>query len=92
MDVETIAVRSGMGQTALRSAVRRRTGRGVREAVEHLRLEPAAWALRASNDTIGDVAQGVGYPDQFHFSRAFKRVYGCSPTAWRDAGAATKDT
>ena len=38
--------------------------------------------LRSSNDSIKDIAEQVGYPDQFHFSRVFKKIIGLSP---RDA-------
>ena len=40
--------------------------------------------LKTTTLSIADVGSAVGYFDQFHFSRAFKKVYGVSPRAWRD--------
>ena len=34
--------------------------------------------------SIADIGNAVGYPNQLHFSRAFKNIYGVSPKNWRD--------
>ena len=34
--------------------------------------------------SIADIGNAVGYPNQLHFSRAFKNVYGVSPRNWRN--------
>lgn len=39
--------------------------------------------MRTTKSPIGDIAAACGYPNQLHFSRAFKKRYGASPREWR---------
>ncbi len=39
----------------------------------------AVQLLQGRQAKIGEVAEALGYPDPFHFSRVFKKVYGVSP-------------
>ena len=48
------------------------------------RMVKAAELLKLTDLSIGDIANAVGYPNQLHFSRAFKNVYGISPREWRN--------
>lgn len=47
------------------------------------RLTSAAELLRLTNLPIKNVADQCGYPNQLHFSQAFKKYYGVSPKEWR---------
>jgi AraC-like DNA-binding protein len=82
--VPVLARKAGLGQTAYRAAVRRLTGHGPREHLERLRIDRAAYALRSGSTPIARIASEAGYDDPFHFSRVFRRVFGCSPRAFRD--------
>ncbi len=53
--------------------------------VRRRRMERARELLAASDLPVGDIAERCGFPDQFHFSRAFKRAHGASPSAYRVA-------
>ena len=48
-----------------------------------LRLNEAAELMKSSNTSIGEIAVRCGYPNQLHFSRAFKKRYGVPPREWR---------
>ena len=48
-----------------------------------LRLNEAAELMKNSNASIGDIAVRCGYPNQLHFSQAFKKRYGVPPREWR---------
>ena len=50
-----------------------------------VRMERAASLLQFDNLTVESVAYSVGYGDVFHFSKMFKRHFGVSPTAYRNA-------
>ncbi len=53
------------------------------EFLIRLRLAHAADLMKGTRRTIGDIAMRCGYPNQLHFSRAFKKRYGVSPREWR---------
>jgi len=55
------------------------------------RMQVAAATLRDSGATVADVAASVGYESEAAFSRAFKRIVGVSPGAWR-SGARPRST
>ncbi|NBS31542.1 MAG: AraC family transcriptional regulator [Planctomycetia bacterium] len=47
------------------------------------RMSLAAEWLGSEQLLVKDVAARLGYPDQYQFSRSFKRVFGVSPAAFR---------
>ena len=53
------------------------------EFLIRLRLAHAADLMKGTRKSIGDIAARCGYPNQLHFSRAFKKRYGISPREWR---------
>lgn len=48
------------------------------------RMEYACELLKNSTNSIGFVAKKVGFIDIYAFSHTFTRVFGTSPTAWRE--------
>ena len=44
--------------------------------------------LKLTRYSVSQIGAAVGYPNQLHFSRAFKSVYGVSPRNWRNANSA----
>ena len=57
------------------------------ERLTELRIARAAALLREGELQVSEVSEAVGYSYLSGFSRAFKRAYGLSPSAWA-AGAA----
>ena len=49
------------------------------------RMQVGTRLLRESNRTVATIALDVGYDSEAAFSRAFKRVFGMPPAAWRRA-------
>jgi AraC-like DNA-binding protein len=47
------------------------------------RMQAASGLLRDSDATVAEVAAAVGYESEAAFSRAFKRIVGVAPSAWR---------
>ena len=57
-------------------------GSTPQEFIIQLRLNKAAELMKASNASIGDISVRCGYPNQLHFSQAFKKCYGLQPRDW----------
>lgn len=49
-----------------------------------LRLQQARYLLLDRSFSIGEIARRVGYEDIYHFSKLFKKHFGCSPRAMRN--------
>lgn len=67
---------------ALRHRFRRRYGCSPRTMRQRLRMEQAK-ALLVEGWTLGEISEHLGYGRQHEFGRAFKRVVGLAPGAWR---------
>lgn len=52
-------------------------------ALRLVRLRRSVDLLTRSNMLVGEIAHQVGFRNQFHFSRSFKRAFGVPPTALR---------
>lgn len=48
------------------------------------RLYKAKGFLENSKKTVGSIAYETGFADQSHFSRAFRKVFDCSPQQYRE--------
>ncbi|MEU6285411.1 helix-turn-helix transcriptional regulator [Streptomyces sp. NPDC047028] len=62
---------------------RRTFGMPPREWLMHRRVRHGVWALDTSDRSVTQIAQTLGYPDAFLFSRQFKLIMGMSPQTYR---------
>jgi AraC family transcriptional regulator len=53
------------------------------EYIQRLRLEKAMFKLQTSRQTISDIAEQTGYQSSHALSKAFKKRFGMSPSAYR---------
>jgi AraC-like DNA-binding protein len=84
LSTSALARRTSMGIAAFRREFRAATGRHPHEYMTERRIEQAALMLVQSDSKVADVARAVGYDDQYHFSRVFRRVTGLSPSHYRE--------
>jgi AraC-like DNA-binding protein len=87
LTVARLAAAAELGRFRLIRAFRRRFGLPPSVYLRTLRLE-AAKRLLAEGDAPAAVAATVGFADQSHLNRLFKRAYGLTPGAYRAALAA----
>lgn len=57
--------------------------RTPQEYIIQLKLNKAAALLLTLDLSVKEVATHVGFEDQYHFSRSFKKLYGQSPKKYR---------
>ncbi len=58
-------------------------GISPKEYLLRVRVRKSCWLLETTNDTIASIAQQCGFYDHSHFSHAFRRHTGQSPTRYR---------
>ncbi len=81
--VETLAEVAQMPPEQFGSAFRDATGMSVRQWQTDCRVRSAQRLLTDNpNESLTEVATLCGFADQSHFSRAFLKVVGLTPTAW----------
>lgn len=76
-----IAQRAGMSFSTFRRRFRAETGLSPGRYQRHVRFRRARELLR--QHSVKEVAALLGYADPFVFSRGFRRVWGCPPSAFR---------
>jgi AraC-like DNA-binding protein len=61
----------------------RLTGLSPMQYLEHVRIQESQRLLLNTAASIRAVAEQVGFPDPYHYSRVFRRVQGMSPALFR---------
>ena len=65
--------------------VKRVTGYSVGEWLTAVRIAEAEARLAHSDESLGQIAEAVGWKDKTHFIRQFRKARGVTPAAWRRA-------
>lgn len=83
LDVATLAARFYMSPSYFAHSFKKRTGKGVIEYLNGVRIEYAQELLATEELPVCEVALRVGFHDINYFSRKFKELTGKTPTAYR---------
>lgn len=81
--VVDIATSCGLNRSYFGKIFHESIGKTPQEFLINYRMIKATELLKLTSLSIADIGSAVGYPNQLHFSRAFKNVYGISPRQWR---------
>ena len=80
-----VASHFGINQSYLSALFKKYTGEGLLEYTMKVRMEKALKMLSESNDTIEVISEKVGYINVKTFRRTFKKIYGFTPSMYREA-------
>lgn len=72
----------GLSERALQRLLLRRVGIGPKWLIRRRRLHEASERLRAGKGTLADLAAELGYADQAHFTKDYRRATGLTPGAF----------
>lgn len=81
--IEDIAKFCGLNRSYFGKIFHENIGKTPQEFLISYRMTKAAELLKLTDLQVADIGNAVGYPNQLHFSRAFKNVYGKPPRQWR---------
>ena len=83
IDIGTLAEKLGFHSAYLTRLFNRYAGDSPLRYLTNIRIHEAKRLLRDSSLSISRVGELVGYPDQFHFSKTFRKATGMNPSAFR---------
>ncbi|MHC4748886.1 MAG: AraC family transcriptional regulator [Planctomycetota bacterium] len=83
LSLEELARESYFSEYHFHRVFRAVVGESLKEHIRRLRLERAASFLKHTNESIINIALCAGYQTHEAFTRAFKTVFGCSPSDFR---------
>jgi AraC-like DNA-binding protein len=81
--IEQLSDRVGLSRSALHERFVHFIGQPPMQYLARWRMQLASKLLLQSNATVAAIAAETGYESEAAFSRAFKRIVGASPAAWR---------
>jgi AraC-like DNA-binding protein len=79
-----IAAKLGISVRTLTKRCREVAGRPPARAFMHYKMDYAAHALRQSEIPIKEISHRLGFQNQYHFSRVFRRYLGVPPSSYRE--------
>lgn len=87
LSLEDVARESGTSVFHLSRVFRRQTGVTLHAYQAHLRLTAALEAVAVPEADLTDVALDLGYSSHSHFTAAFRKAFGVTPSAVRQASS-----
>jgi len=81
--LERLGTEAGLSRSVLHERFVHFIGQPPMQYLTGWRMQLASGLLRDTDDKVLNIALDVGYESEAAFSRAFKRVAGVSPGAWR---------
>jgi len=83
LSLKQLAQRVYVSPEYLRQLFRKEFGESITSYVIRRRIELAARLLRTRDAPIKNIADEAGFPNEYYFSRVFRKVMGVSPSQWR---------
>jgi AraC family transcriptional regulator len=88
LTLDDLSQEAGVHPVHLSRVFRKCVGEGIGEHVHRLRIRAACEQMREPELSIAEISLALGFSDQSHFTRTFRRVTGTSPGQFRaDFGA-----
>ena len=82
LKVEMLSKEIGLSRVQLHRRLKEITGISTGEFIRNIRLKKAAELLAEKKVNVSQVAYMVGFSSHTHFSTAFRKFYGISPTEY----------
>lgn len=90
VEVAAVAMRTGMNLNAFIRRFKEELGQTPARYQREKRIAAACLRLHHSEDSIERIAESCGFCDRHHFTRAFTKVRGMSPAAFRRLAVKTR--
>lgn len=88
--IESIASHFNISKNYLSVFFKKYMGESIRQHINNHKLALAENRIRLSDFTCAEIAFQLGYTDESHFNKAFKKKYGSTPKRYRDTSVAIR--
>ncbi|HVI27879.1 AraC family transcriptional regulator [Hansschlegelia sp.] len=78
-----LASLAGLSESYFSHAFKAATGMPPHRWQLQARVRKAKRLIERAEAPLSDIASGLGFSDQAHFTRVFRDLAGCTPTEWR---------
>jgi len=89
LTLDELSREAGVHPVHLSRVFRKCVGEGIGDHVHRLRVRAACEQILEPEISIAEVSLALGFADQSHFTRAFRRVTGITPAEFRSQVAST---
>ena len=83
ISVAEVAESLGMNASYLNSSFKQQTGECITDYIQKQKVEEAKMLLMTCDDSLSEIWTSLGYYDQSHFSKIFKKHTGFTPKQYR---------
>lgn len=83
-----MSVKLGIGQGYLGKYFKKHVGEGIQQYITNYKLKLVETRLLHSNMRINEIVMELGFTDESHLNRLFKKYRGMSPTEFRKTAIA----
>jgi AraC-like DNA-binding protein len=83
ISLRDVATAVGRAPAHVAATIKKHTGHTVGAWIASVRLAEAVSRLVHTDASVAEVAERVGWQDETHFIRRFRRAFGVTPAAWR---------
>ncbi|MDQ7796948.1 MAG: AraC family transcriptional regulator, partial [Spirochaetia bacterium] len=83
IDINSIATALGISASRLNDIFKTYTSMTPYQYYIHIKIHAAKSLLEQGDLSVKEVAYRLGFEDQYHFSRLFKKKTGIAPSQWR---------
>ncbi|RPI02019.1 MAG: helix-turn-helix domain-containing protein, partial [Calditrichaeota bacterium] len=81
--VDVLAREIGLSRSQMYRKMQALTGQSPQELISEMRLQRAAQLLLTKQLTVSEIAYQTGFSDPAHFSKSFKKRFGCPPSSYQ---------
>ncbi|NER19130.1 helix-turn-helix domain-containing protein [Spongiivirga citrea] len=88
MNTSDIASNFGMSPNSINALFKRETGDSIRRYIENYKMLLVQYRLRNTDQTIAEIAYELGFTDESHLTKVFKKHYQITPKVFKQANNA----
>ena len=83
LTVQEVASRTGLSYDNFRKLFSTHTGQSPGQFQKRRKIDYACACLYQAELSLKEIASELGFFDEFHFSKTFKKIVGCAPSEYR---------